>query len=93
VRLSRQLVTAQLKQRYYLPGQALCSSVALRIQHYLCYQVAIRFNHGHLAEQLLKILRQVRAASIAWVHSYEDAHDRIKAYLAIQQVDLVLAFT
>lgn len=41
-------------------------------------------------EQSLEVFRQLRAASIAWVHGDEDAHRRVQTNLFPEEVELLL---
>lgn len=68
-----------LKEWNNLLGQDLSGTEALRIQHDLGDELAVGFGHSQAPEELLQVIRQVGAPSIARVHGDEYGH--IWAYL------------
>lgn len=75
-----------LEEGYNLFGEDLGCAETLRVEHDLSDKLAVRLGHGQAAEQLLEIVRQVGAASIARVHCDEDGHVWAHLHLLVQQL-------
>lgn len=75
-----------LEEGHNLLGEDLSSAETLRVEHDLCDELAIRLGHGQTAEELLQIVRQVGAASIARVHGDEDCHVWAHLHLLVQEL-------
>lgn len=63
-----------LEEWHDLVCEFLSCSESLGVQHDLGDQVSVGFGHRQISEEFLQIVRQVGAASIAWVHGDEDGH-------------------
>lgn len=74
-----------LEERHNLLRKDLSCAEALRVQHDLGDELAVRLGHGQATEQLLQIVRQVGPASIARIHSDEDGHVWTDLNLLVQE--------
>lgn len=75
-----------LKEGHNLLGEDLGCAEALRVQHDLGDELAVGLGHGQAAEQLLQIVRQVGAASVARIHGDEDGHVWTHLHLLVQEL-------
>lgn len=58
----------------------------MRVQHDLGDELAVGLGHGQAAEELLQIVGQVGAASIARIHGDEDGHVWTDLHLLVQEL-------
>lgn len=75
-----------LEEGHDFLGKDLSCAETLRVQHDLGDELAVRLGHGQAAEQFLKIVWQIGAASIARVHGDEDGHVWADLHLLVQEL-------
>lgn len=63
-----------LEEGHNLLCKDLSCAETLRVQHDLGDELAVGLGHGQTAEQLLQIVWQVGASSVARIHGDEDGH-------------------
>ena len=80
------LKSYSLEEWHDLAGQFLSLPEALRVEHDLGDELSVRLGHGQTAEQLLQVVREVGAASIARVHGDEDGHVWVDPHLTVDQL-------
>jgi len=85
--LRTELVKAEVEQLDHLSTESLSCLETLSKEHDLGNHVFVRLHHGHLAEKLFEIVRQVRTASVIRVHSDEDSHGLVQTEFFIHQVN------
>mmetsp|Transcript_110735 Transcript_110735/g.352711 ORF Transcript_110735/g.352711 Transcript_110735/m.352711 type:complete len:877 (-) Transcript_110735:5495-8125(-) len=90
VRLRGELVLAKVEQKHDLARQALSGAKALVEQIDLRNERLVRRGHGHGSEELLQVVRQVRAAGVAGVHRHEDTDVGVEPHRLAQDLDLLL---
>lgn len=75
-----------LEEGHNLLGEDLGCAETLRVQHDLGDELAVGLGHGQATEQLLQIVWQVGAASIARIHGDEDCHVWTDLHLLVQEL-------
>lgn len=85
VNFSQEIHIHLLEERHNLVGQHFSRPEALRVQHDLCNQLAVRFGHGQAAEEFLQVVWQVGSSGVPGVHGDEDGHVRADFHLFVQQ--------
>ena len=76
-----------LEEWYNLVWESLSGFEALRVQHHLSYELAIRLCHSQAPEQFFQIVGQVGTSRITRVHGDEYGHVRVDLDLLTNQLN------